>query len=116
MKILEQDHPGHFCSADKCQYFRHTDISLTDDPKDTVFCISSIGEMTPQGKIYPSLMVGQWEKINCDTIYEIMVFDKTSKTPWMEIRQFRSNDLEQIKIEHRRLIAKYLELASLKGY
>ena len=111
MKVLEQDHPGHFICADRCNYFRHTDISLTDDSKDTIFCVSSIGEMTPQGTIYPTLMVGQWEKINCDTIYEIMVFDKTSDNSWSEIDQFRSNDKDKIIQMHEKFISEYVELA-----
>ena len=111
MKILEQDHPCHFCLSDKCNYFRHTDIFSTDEPKDVIFCISSIGELPPQEPFLLDLMVGQWEKINCDTIYEIMVFDKISNNPWSEIEQFRSNDRNEIIQMHEKFILKYVELA-----
>ena len=115
IKIFERDIPGHFCRSDDCEYFQHTDISTSSREENTIYCVSSIGALPAQppyshytcvaklGKIY--------EKINIDSIYEIMVFDKTSNSPWREINSFRSDNLSKIKRKHKKLVTKYKNIA-----
>lgn len=117
MKIINRNVPGHYILADRCKFFIHDDIALSDNVYDTIFCVSSIGEMTPQGKFkHPEyFIINGFEKVNVDSIYEIMVFDKTSENPWVEIEQFRSNNKDEIIEKHKYLVEKYFRIAGLRN-
>ena len=115
--VLERKVPGHFILADRCKYFQHTDISMSEHEEDTIFCISSIGAMPPQSShdryFLPVLVDGQlYEKINATNIYETLVFDKELGNPWREIEGFRSNDLSEIKKKHQEFVNYYKQVAN----
>ena len=90
MAIIQRDVPGHFCSADKCEYFEHTDISTSDHEEDTIYCVSSVGAMPAiePYSLYTSLMIGGrvYEKINISTIYEIMLSTRNPPTPGEKLK------------------------------
>ena len=115
MYIIERDQPGHFCCADRCEYFKHTDISRTENAADTVFCVSSVGLILatgPKSEFLDVIINGRrYEKINIASVLEVHVFDLESENRWAEIEGFRSNDVDEIKRKHSEFVNKYLQNA-----
>ena len=90
--VIQIDSPGHFCCADRCEFFLHHHVGQ--------YCISTVGEFreTPDGII---VNVSLFHK------YETMVFDLTSDARWYNIDCEYSDTREQAFAVHDAMIEKY---------
>ena len=102
---VTRDVPGHFCAADYCHFFLHTDVVDDTIPAEdqTRFCVSAIGEYYPPGS-------NTAQRVNLDSYYEIMVFDKLAQ-PWGEIEGLRLDDKAEVVRKFQELVEKYRLMA-----
>jgi hypothetical protein len=107
VKTIKRDVAGHFCDNQRCGFWMHSDICTdesTDAYTETLYCVSLIGE-------YGS--PGEWRMLNFSgSTYEVMVFDKKSKEPWMEIETLRTSDKDEAIKAFQNFVAKYKTLAT----
>ena len=99
-KIRHLGSAGHFCSANRCMWHRHTHI-------DERWCVSSVGEYFPEG-------AEAMEPIGAgaEALYEVMVFDMWApESRWTEIDGTRSSNRSMANGAHDAAVARWAAVA-----